>query len=388
MVYIMKIRQAFTLVELLVVIAIIGILIALLLPAVQAAREAARRMQCSNHLKQIGLAFHTYHDANKGFPASMGFSRISTMYPFTDPMAVESNGYRSVYPPYGPLMAFAPYMEQGAVYEQFSSCLQSPEKTDLDDAAGVSTNWKNATISPFSCPSSSSQTAGFVDQTNYQNLGQIHSTNYMYCMGDNASATAVTVTSGHRGAFAGPMQYRTLGSISDGTSNTLIYSESVAGIANGRAVKGNIAITPGMRSQGPTPNECIAVREKSVIVASGVAQLGRGVAWWNGVPAYGSFLTILPPNAPSCISASVSQDAEGSSGIFSASSNHTGGVNTAMGDGSVQFVSDTVSCETPNYSVGGAVVDVKTLRAVPSGRSPFGAWGAAGSVNGSEPTTL
>jgi prepilin-type N-terminal cleavage/methylation domain-containing protein len=87
-------RSGFTLVELLVVIAIIGILVGLLLPAVQAAREAARRMQCSNNMKQIGLAMHNYHDTHKSFPTFVihngqgdywrGYSAFTQMLPFIE----------------------------------------------------------------------------------------------------------------------------------------------------------------------------------------------------------------------------------------------------------------------------------------------------------------
>ncbi|MDR1958913.1 MAG: DUF1559 domain-containing protein, partial [Planctomycetaceae bacterium] len=133
----MTARFGFTLVELLVVIAIIGILIALLLPAVQAAREAARRMQCSNNLKQLGLGIHNFHDSNKKLPAGMATIHQSP-----------SNGQGR----FGTLIQLCPYLEQQAMYDAFRN------KTNCDDiAANCPTEAVNVTIAGFVCPSKSGE---------------------------------------------------------------------------------------------------------------------------------------------------------------------------------------------------------------------------------------
>lgn len=114
-----RIQRGFTLVELLVVIAIIGILIALLLPAVQAAREAARRAECSDNLKQMGIALHNYHDANKKFPPAT-FNLVTTG---------TALGASAAAPPYGAdqlgmnlhgFLVLLPFMEQQAIYSQYN----------------------------------------------------------------------------------------------------------------------------------------------------------------------------------------------------------------------------------------------------------------------------
>lgn len=108
--YCPKSRRAFTLVELLVVIAIIGILVALLLPAVQAAREAARRMQCQNNLKQLGLALHNYHDTYK---------RLPSLAQGTNQAAVPERD--SNYGMLGGIVHMLPFVEQTPLYDQFGT---------------------------------------------------------------------------------------------------------------------------------------------------------------------------------------------------------------------------------------------------------------------------
>ena len=127
-------RHGFTLIELLVVIAIIAVLIALLLPAVQSAREAARRSQCLNNLKQIGLALHNYHSSQDSFP-------ISEMRPGISP-----NGQNGAWQYWGCFALLAPYMEQSASYNTMNFAYSAPSDPP-------NTTTLNMTVASFLCPS-------------------------------------------------------------------------------------------------------------------------------------------------------------------------------------------------------------------------------------------
>ena len=126
----MRVRKAFTLVELLVVIAIIGVLVGLLLPAVQAAREAARRMQCSNHLKQIGIAIHNYHDAFRSTPTHFTTAGTSS--------GVPTSGF------YSWLAMILPFVEQQNLYNSIDFRIALADRSNY----GNSGNFTNYTISP------------------------------------------------------------------------------------------------------------------------------------------------------------------------------------------------------------------------------------------------
>ena len=362
----MKKKFAFTLVELLVVIAIIGILIALLLPAVQAAREAARRMQCTNNLKQIGLALHTYHDATKSFPASTAFGAVGTEDPLNGADdGVVVRGY------WGAHVSILPYIEQNALYDQFVESYKNPAGTTISQ---TNNRWWEGKFSGYQCPSDTARTAGF---SSY-NMGTVQSTNYMYCMGDDAGGTHPEVKN-NRGFFGGFKQYRSLGSVSDGTSNTIVFSEAVSGDNNNaKRVKGNLAVINLTELEAMAPSACRDTTTDKKVYTGTTSFYGRGHAWFCDIPAHSAFLTILAPNSPSCVNNETNL-AYFASGIYSASSNHTGGVNALRGDGSVSFVSDTISTQTSGLSA--SDLDVTSVK---SGKSPFGVWGALGSINGGE----
>ena len=355
--------RAFTLVELLVVIAIIGILIALLLPAVQAAREAARRMQCTNNLKQLGLAFHTYHDANRSFPAQKGGPSDEISYGCT-----------------GFFVTLLPYFEQTALYSSYTATLPWPNSISGNN------EFSRTVVGALLCPSDG---AG---QSLHQNRGSAGA-NYMGSLGDAPWWKAEESNTNTRGFFGGGYSYdvagvqhrpiyRGMGSLVDGTSNTIMMSEAVRWlVGESNQIKGSIAIVTD-----PVPASCAAVERvpgsNSAFAVKAHFQ-ARGVAWVDGRPHATGFQTILPPNSPSCNNGdSVIGWAPA---FYAATSNHTGGVNAAMGDGSIHFISSTISCATANTD--GQYFNAETLRE-PNGVSPFGVWGALGSINGGESASL
>jgi len=336
--------RGFTLVELLVVIAIIGVLIALLLPAVQAAREAARRAQCTNNLKQLGLGLQNYHDTYRVFPFG------------------NQNSYSWT-------VRLLPFIEQKPLWDQINQ--GNAGLPAFSYAPWDATNFKfqGTKIPAYNCPSDGhwgNQTTGAA-------------TNYQGSFGDRLYNNH---TDGTRRGLFNAGRVTSFATITDGSSNTAAFSERVVGNTGQRYIKGNIAYGAGMTTNGSvaSPGACLNTRGsdgrsyntgvKVNALDGGGSEYASGRRWPDGRPFYTGFTTALPPNAPSCGHADGSDNTWG---VFSATSQHPGGVNVALVDGSVRFVSETVDSGNPSATE------------VPSGPSPFGLWGALGSINGGEP---
>jgi len=341
-------RRGFTLIELLVVIAIIAVLIALLLPAVQSAREAARRSQCVNNLKQIGLAMHNYISTNDLLP----------------PVSVDrvSNGGDTVpHQNFSQLSRLLPFMEQTPTYNsinfQFGSRWAeggsfgySDQNPPDVDAAGGAQSIPQMTvitqvITSFLCPSDPypggsgnfiiNGTSKRVGSFNYpSNFGLNRRLNNWVPNGPNY------ICSNWDGAMKRNIG---LNSFTDGTSNTVIFSEWVKGpgAKPGRDGLGMV-YQSGKGTADFTGDAAFAAACLAINPNQGNQNWGWKGEWW----AYGGtsiYSHTVPPNRTACDYSDQAESGRGDITLINASSLHPGGVNTLFADGSVKFIKSSVA---------------------------------------------
>ena len=369
-------HSGFTLVELLVVIAIIGILIGLL-PAVQAAREAARRMQCTNNLKQMGLAVQNFESANKRIPNQ-----------YRDPfwMHYETGVEYSRLRRLSVHTLLLPYIEQQALATKIqgyaeaykSSGTDMPSPTSATDCGGQSDNAYTTVVDAFLCPSD-----GIAQNSKELSGAHLARNNYACNMGDACTNNSDGGQKKRRGVFVGGQAGRTtLAMISDGTTNTMAFGEiNVSDVLaeNGNDYKTGVYYISGLNKQPPAA--CLATRGENGMFVDGTTYYQKGRRWCISTCCSTNFNAALPPNSPSC-SGSGGQD-PATWTLCSASSNHSGGVNVCMLDGSVRFVAETIDTGDLNNIMGGGAQDQLW-----TGASGHGVWGAMATPRGKETVSM
>jgi prepilin-type N-terminal cleavage/methylation domain-containing protein/prepilin-type processing-associated H-X9-DG protein len=355
-------KKGFTLIELLVVIAIIAVLIALLLPAVQSAREAARRMQCVNNMKQLGLALHNYLSANNSFPMG-GTPQIGPGN--TQPYEWEN---------YSSFAMMLPFLEQTTVYNSMN--LMVCPDTGFGAGQPINSTAYYTKLNAFLCPSD--PYSGIQDLCNY--AGSFGTTSWM----PEAQATSSTPNTGQAdttGIFTIWKSYG-LQNVTDGSSNTLAFAEQLVG--NGASgyqryaayggspmYRGNMVFTPASFTAksgrvydiSAIPNaiptvqgdiQAIAqmlINYQTVLTSPNKVVDYRGYKWIMGIPGATMFNSVQTPNesifngartGPGSYSGSVGNNTDESWSV-PATSNHPGGVNVTMADGHVVFVKNSIS---------------------------------------------
>ncbi len=392
-----KNHQAFTLVELLVVIAIIGVLVGLLLPAVQAAREAARRMQCSNNFKQIGLAIHNYHAAYKQLPKhGSGTEALPGNANACWTNSAARNNLRLSF-----LVALTPFFEQQALWEQISNPqpgYNAMGPTPHNTGYGP---WMTE-ISAIRCPSDPGVGQPSMGRTNIAaNMGDSITMMTFGPADDNGVPTANAAREARascRGAFV-VHSNASFRDILDGLANTIMAGEINTDLGDESITTVTDQVNASAQALYKNPNLCLPQVDSARPrfwkpgVSQGGVGFARGYRWADFGPMYSGITTILPPNQELCMGNAPATTVASSPPnlpngenhfkelIATPSSRHQGGCHVLMGDGAVKFITDSIEAGSvrDTSGVAGSMVYLGgTGTAAPGQKSPYGLWGSLG----------
>lgn len=309
-------RMAFTLIELLVVIAIIAVLIALLLPAVQQAREAARRTQCKNHMKQIGLALHNYHDAFQVFPPGGTAANVQANYPGNSCHSWSAD--------------ILPYMDQANMYNTFNFTHVSPWWASNTGGSPEMLNAIYTPIPAYLCPSSTLATYAGYGWSTTNHWGKSAAINYVGIMGSTQFPTDPLRSD--NGMFFKNSKIGVRDCL-DGTSNTMAVGE-YSGLANGQPISS--VNTAGPEVTYGWMNAC------SWFTGYDTGTGTLGYVYSIQLASYKT-VTYAPNTAffqgTGAASATTTYNQ-------SLKSQHEGGVHILMGDGAVRFLSENIALQT------------------------------------------
>ncbi len=316
-------RRGFTLIELLVVIAIIAVLIALLLPAVQQAREAARRTQCKNNLKQLGLALHNYHDTHKKFP-QLTFGTEQAPGTGGGLWGSEWRG-NSVH------TMMLPYADQAPLYNQYDL----NRFWDVNAAPNTNRTLGRTKIQTFICPSDPQ------DVLSTEGGGN----NYGISTGPNLGWEA-NLSRGY--GVTHRRRSLSMASITDGTSNTIAFGEIVKG-DNDNAVystkKGDYARNQSVAALNPVKPTAAQMETYGLATAAGGAdhRSSAGHSWASPMMDDTGINTIVPPNWKYPNGHECGGCGQGDArGVWGSRSFHVGGSQHCLADGSVRFISENI----------------------------------------------
>jgi len=331
----MRRPKGFTLIELLVVIAIIGVLIALLLPAVQAAREAARRSQCVNNLRQLGLAAHNYHSAVGSFP-------MANATAYHDIGATDLTDWGT----WSAQAFLLPYLEQKPVYDAMNfnwTCWWGY-------GANANATAFNTRLAVFICPSDGTETTSW---------GEPMLNNYHGSMGTTTDIWNQSST----GMFAHRLSIKE-SSVKDGLSNTILFSEALVG-SDTIGTKWRDSVTGTTGANASLLNPLVPVGGQLQFAPAVLTALqecttafqgtsnhtwNRGWRWGPGSPGLTLFNTVVTPNSQQYQWSGCRFGCPGCGVDFgnflNANSSHPGGVNVGMADGSVKFIKDSIAPQT------------------------------------------